>query len=309
MVWCGAKGSCGESRFKPKQERSNEMNTTIHQYRYNLGNPTEAKQYADLCTRMEAQGIKCFEAWGRGSFYNPALHGVVIELETKHLFDNQWNTAPIPGISDKGLRVFDWAQDCLDNKRIKMGHWLEQTPEMIEVRANRRKCGYCGKQYDLRDDGGAPKFCQECLWSQFLKREDLYLVRVVELGARKFPKLTSEELAELLPLYEAEQAGKGSERSKQARERIGQRIEEEYKSAKQKAETKYGAMRWLFERGASVRLMENTIYYKHKDVFTFGWQDKLEEGADLDWLMREMSEFPYRYNIKTKHRGKIGGVE
>jgi len=29
------------------------MNTTIHQYRYNLGNPAEAKQYADLCARKD----------------------------------------------------------------------------------------------------------------------------------------------------------------------------------------------------------------------------------------------------------------
>lgn len=288
------------------------LQTTIHTYRYNLEIPAEKQAYKDLCERMKTQGVGCFESWGGGlDHYRPELDGLTLTLETKFLFNDQWNTAPVLGVSELGLRVFDWAQDCIDDKRIKKGHWLEQTPAMVEARQNRLACGYCGKQYDKRDTPAPPAFCHACLGSEHLKAKDLALLRLrcVADDRGDFPPLTAEEEAYLLPLYRAEQAGKGSERSRLQRERLGERLQREYDKAVKDATDKYGGMRWLFEHGCSVRLMENCIYYSHKGVFTFGWREKLEEGEDLDWLMREMSEFPWDYNIETKHRGCIGGVE
>jgi hypothetical protein len=166
---------------------------------------------------MEAQGTKCFESWG--SHYQASLNNRELSLETDFVFDNQWNTAPVEGVSAEGLRVFDWAEDYQQHrKNLKQGHYLDMTPEMVETRENRLKCGYCGKQYDKRSTPPPPVFCRECLGSQYLKPEDLKLTRVGPVSHQTFAPLTPEETAELMPIYQAEQAGKGSERANRARE-------------------------------------------------------------------------------------------
>lgn len=183
---------------------SKTIKTKIHAYRYDVTNPVEAKAYAALCARMEAQDTKCFESWGVNSHYQSALDGIEVELETMYVFDNQWNTAPIPGVTDKGLRVFDWALDYKPDgweKSIKQGHYLDLTPEMIEVRENRLKCGYCGKQYDKRDTPAPPMFCTSCLGSEYLREKDLYLTRIGPVKGYEYSTLTAEELEVLLPVY------------------------------------------------------------------------------------------------------------
>lgn len=285
------------------------VQTTIHTYRFDVRKPEDKHAYNALCTKMAEQGTECFESWGGsgGGHYHPEWNGRQVTLETAFVFDNQWNTAPIAGISDKGLRVFDWAQDYKPDgwgKSIKQGHYLELTPEMVEVRSNRLTCGYCGKQYDRRDN--PPVFCDNCLGSQHLKSTELHLTRVAPVGLKTNREpLTAEETAVLVPRYEAEQAGKGSERSQKAREQYGQRIKRDYEEKRQKYEIQYLGKQWLFDVGCPLRLMENCIYYDHTGVFTFGWRDKLTEGSDLDWLMANMEKFPYAYTIKTAHRGEL----
>src|ERR1017187_1100926 len=197
------------------------METTIHTYQFYVNEPKGAAAYKALCERMKAQGTKCFESCGQGSHCVPAWDGLTLTLETNWVFDNQWNTAPVEGVGDKGLRVFDWAQDYRpnDNPTLKQGHYLDLTPEMIEVRKNRLKCGYCGKQYDARDTPAPPAFCHACLGGEHLKAKDLMLTRIEPVLHQTFAPLTPEETAELMPVYQAEQAGKGSERSRVAREK------------------------------------------------------------------------------------------
>ena len=116
------------------------IKTTIHAYRYDTTIPEEKNAYHMLSETLTKQGLKCFETWGAGSHYLPELDNMTINLETKHLFDNQWNTAPI-GKYSQGLRVFDWAQDYPINfpSPIKRGHYLKQTEEMRTARNLDRK--------------------------------------------------------------------------------------------------------------------------------------------------------------------------
>ena len=89
------------------------MKTTIHTYCFDISKPAEKAAYESLAASLRARGLKVFETWGGDSgHYHPfsASDGAEIELETSHLFGNQWNTAPCMG-SEKGWRVFDWAQD------------------------------------------------------------------------------------------------------------------------------------------------------------------------------------------------------
>lgn len=282
------------------------LKTRVHAYCYYIDKPEDKAAYDALKTKMAAQGTECFETWGGGTHYLSQLDGREVELETKHLFDNQWNTAPIPGVSDKGYRVFDWAQDYQEGTKQKKGHWLELTPEMIEARENRVACGYCGEQYARAD---APRFCPKCLGSEYLKPTDLHLLRIAGLGFKaKRAELSPEERAELLPIYEARQRGEGDARAVAARAKYAARVEETYQEKTSEAKTEYDAQTWLLAQGANMRVLQNVIYYKHKDLFTFGWREPMN-GADLDWLLAHLSEFPFEYTIKTKDRGELGGRE
>ena len=82
-----------------------------------------------------------------GMLHNPEwkamlkkIEGTWVVVETAHLFDNQFNTAPIPGVSESGLRL------------------MIEDVEMIEddVRIGLFKCGYCGHSHNRT------KECEKC---------------------------------------------------------------------------------------------------------------------------------------------------
>ena len=67
----------------------------------------------------------------RGSFSDSIRQseGMLLDVDTEHLFSDQFNTMPIPGVSDNGLRVFAHDVDqIVDDVRLGMGN-----------------CTYCGK--------------------------------------------------------------------------------------------------------------------------------------------------------------------
>src|SRR5690606_36603351 len=105
------------------------LETKLHCYRFDVSTAEGKADYEKLCAKLKGLGLTCSESWGNGSHYLPKF-GLVemqtVQLETKHIFNNQWNTAPIKGVSDNGLRVFDWAQDHPMPKtcpqHIKQGH-------------------------------------------------------------------------------------------------------------------------------------------------------------------------------------------
>lgn len=288
------------------------MTTTVHAYSYDISTPEGKTAWNTLQAYMAAQNVvRIFHALG--SYYMPQLDGVVVTLETKHVFDNQWNTAPIPGVSDSGYRLFDWALEAVRNSAIKRGHWLEQTPEMIALRADTLKCGYCGTQYSASDPTTG-QFCVSCLGSEYLKSTELYLTRIAGLAINtKRAPLTDEETAVLMPLYLAEQAGKGTARAIAARARMRASLDSDYETAMTKTvdtlTVKYRGKAWLMDHGCSMRLLKDVIYYDSRSIFTFGWQHPLDNDSDLDWLLANLSEFPYEYEIKTIHRGTLSGRE
>lgn len=57
------------------------------------------------------------------------IAGTTIEVETDFLFKDQFSTVPIPGVSDKGLRIMQ-----------------EMVEEVIDdVRPGKARCNWCGK--------------------------------------------------------------------------------------------------------------------------------------------------------------------
>lgn len=73
-----------------------------------------------------------------------AIEGMEIKVETKYLWKDQFNTAPIEGISKNGLRILDFEGDESIIEKI-----------IDDVRPQRKTCDSCGnyaRDGDLQDD-------------------------------------------------------------------------------------------------------------------------------------------------------------
>lgn len=275
------------------------MKTTIHTYRFDLRIPSERDKYVELCETLRATPGRghWMESHGGGLHYQPSLNGVELTLETEHLFDNQWNTKPV-GDAKKGLRVFDWAQDYNPhgNPNIKQGHYLDITPDMVNIRSETFRCGYCGKQ-EPKPKGLV--FCPHCLDSEYLTSKELHLTRMracSEGHKYKSPEMSEEELAERLPLFKAAQTHGNTERGKV---RIAERLQEitkERDRAIKVANAEHDGLRWMLDRGINT---SNCIFYKHTGRFCFGWrgQNGVDPAVRAD-LKKALEGFPFEFDIK-----------
>jgi hypothetical protein len=281
------------------------MQTTIHYYSFNIENDTERKAYAELRAELK-------HTPGRGHWMH--CHGTSgdhkhkhgdseeITLETKCLFENQWNTA-----EPHNQRVFDWYEGVFPNTRIKAGHYLEITDDMREIRRNTHKCGYCGNFEP------APKgyvFCPKCLGSEYLKESELHLTRMrpVDTPFRENrAPLTEAEAAHLAPLYVEAQIHGTTTRDKARIKKQRADLEQELKDSIHQANMKYHGFLWLMNHGIKTG---NCIYYSHTDRFCFGWR-KVLAGAELSALQDALCEFPYDYDLTTTVNDcyRYGGAE
>ncbi len=286
------------------------IKTVIHEYFFNTRNKEEAEAYKELEAKLTAMGLKCFNSHGGASHYNPKLNGLTLELETKHLFNNQWNTAPIPNVSEKGLRVFDWAQDAGGSDRgqewgagshIKKGHWLEQTPEIKALRDNRMACGYCGHQEQAQKGN---VFCPNCIDSEYLESKQLFLTRMKPVSDTKDrAPLTEAESAYLLPLYKQAQitgvTARGVARIAKEREDI----EKTYKKDMHNTQVEHDGKLWLLDHG----IHASVIYYNHTGRFGFGWRANGLDKEIVSELLDAITEFPYPYDIKCADGTTLSG--
>lgn len=97
-------------------------------YKYGGGMSPQAREFGDMIT---------------------AVQGMTLEVETKFLWEDQFNTAPIEGISELGLRILDFKGD-------------ESIIEEIidDARPGRAKCGSC--EHYLREDDLVGDPCWWC---------------------------------------------------------------------------------------------------------------------------------------------------
>jgi len=63
----------------------------------------------------------------------------------------------------------------------------------------------------------------------------------------------------------------------------------------EKATTECNGKIWLAERDLP---LENWIYYSHTQTFTLGWREPAKP-AEVSAALDVLSEFPYKYEIKT----------
>lgn len=275
---------------------SSTLTTVLHVYHYDISDPIQADGYKRLTAELKAARTP-HKMHAIGDYYaqGKALKGP-IALETDHLFDNQWNSAPTSD-GGNGSRVFDWAEDAIfynghENTTIKRGHYLEQTDAMREIRATVHQCGYCGHA----EPNGDLKFCESCLDSEYLKADDLKLLRMraVKDRSKKIPELTDAERAELLPRYNEAQLHGSTDRGRKRLADQRRRIVKDLKTETYAATTKHDGLIWLLDHGLKI---DNVIYYSHTDRFSFGWQ-KPCDASYVSALLDVISEFPFRYEIK-----------
>ena len=293
------------------------IKTTIHAYGFDLKIPAQKVEWESLRAILSVEGFpRCFESLGEHYAPFAALDGIALELETTSLFADQWNTAALPSAQKKewaenGVRVFDWSLDALfdanGRKRtdIKRGHYLIQTPEMRSLRANTMVCGYCGKQEPAAK---GYVFCPHCLDSEYLKVDDLPLLRMLPVcdswAARKnLAPLTDAERAHLMPLYVAAQTQGSTERG---RARIAKRradITARFKKEIACATKEHDGNLWLMDHGITAE----PIFYSHTGRFCFGWREPLAAESVSALLELMGAEFPFPYDIKCADGRTLSG--
>ena len=266
------------------------MKTIIHYYEFDTKDGKQALEYNKLFNKLKAMGLKCLESIGVNcfEFYSKEikpLDGQEIELETKQIFDNQWNTT-------KGLRVFDWSEPILDNRYYKIGMWLEQTEEMDVIRRNAYQCGYCGKVSDVSD-----VYCRKCLDNEHLTGDYLPLLLLVPAKDRwsaKRPDVIPEWL--ISAWKDAQDLGKISREEEHKsinRQRVAALVPEaEKKAAQLIADAKIEAKgkTWLLDRGLNI--LDNVIFYTHTQKFGFGWRTSMKDNPP------DLTDFPFPYEMK-----------
>ena len=274
------------------------IKTVFHRYHFNMTVPFQAEEYQKLKDKtLTKLGFKVWDVIVRtqeaSEFYDKILNiaeGSIIELETKNLFDDQWNTDPIQGIFDSGFRAFNWVEFQFTNRNIKAGYWLEQTQEMRHILANTYKCRYCGAMHK----NPKQKFCDKCLGSRYLTPDDFYLTRTLPVSfIGKIPKVTEEEYNEIITRYKEAQIKANTTRQKEHMLSRAEPNEKAYEKALYIAHQEYYGNKWLIEHGINLE----PIYYKHTDMWCWGWSTKVAPELK-EWLLSELEGFPYNFEIK-----------
>lgn len=280
------------TQTRTKTKSLNTLKTTLHHYYFDTSKPEQKAQWEALRKKLKASNPKQHHAWG-GEPPKLRNDSEEVEIETECVFDNQWNTTT--------TRVFDWFLNYeLQAKHIKRGHWLELTPELIAVREQTLKCGYCGKHFGPHHaPAPANGFCDACLDSSYLKQGELHLLRLYPLSytPKTRPELTEAEKAELLPLYVARQTTGTDSRAKAARDKQRADVIEKAEKDIRDATTERDGMLRLWDLGLS---LDNVMFYSHTGIFSFGWRRPVSAEVKSK-LLHVLSEFDFPYEIKSEN--------
>ena len=283
-------------------------------YRINTAYPEGREAYTELCETLKEIP---FETWvtqcsfpnGTTNFQlhkfidslkeklnieissaDSQLYSREINLNTDHLFEDQWSTAEGFRLHNKSL--FEWPA-----LHIKEGYYIRQNPEMVAVLQGTAKCGYCSHQAPV----GEKDFCDKCLFSPYLEVSNLYLLRMEPIEkagcrAREFMKaskrapLTQEELAVVMPRYVEAQTK--VQKAKEAKLRAD--LDAEFHKSMELAAIKREGMLWILDAGIPT---ENLIFYPHTKTFCFGWRQPVSEEVRTK-LVEKLKQFPFNYEIK-----------
>jgi len=284
---------------KETEQKNKTIKAKIYFYRYDISKKDEKKAYL-----KEMEIAKELSKWDKPNtlhhinftwesnkaFMDKLKKNKYIHIETEHLFSNQFNTK-------EGFRLWNWRENIFLNKDIKEGYYIDMPKEYFNLLENTFSCGYCGKQYSKEEKLKKDlSFCNSCLGSEYLKEEDLFLLRLKRIN----------DETQRLPLNDCDNEVlidtniKEFERLNKIRKvKKIKRLKAELIRDKQKtilkANEEYNGFMWCLNNGIET---DNLIYYNHTKTFTFGWRDKLTFKEEQK-LKEQLKEFPYKYELKT----------
>ena len=258
----------------------NDINIEIVRYSYDTSYAGPAEEYIKLCAALRERGLKKLDYLERRP-YMERMEVAVPEgkhrVETKHLFNNQYNT--------ETHRVFEWSECIFPNKNIKEGYYIKDTEgfrELKELAKRTYQCGYCGHQ--TIDIGSG--WCKECMGLEYLTENDYSLLElkpVTYTGKRDKP-IPKKYLS---MIRERQEKSRMERMEREAAKRLAD-LQRDIENSKKE----YAANKWLIEHDMDYN---NMIYYDHTDTFSFGWRDPIEEK---DKLREKLEGFPYEYEIR-----------
>lgn len=216
------------------------------------------------------------------------FHFHEIELDPTHLFDNQFNTKC-------GLRLFDQCRIEYPNKDLKVGYIVTNLDELNAVRSKVRKCGYCGHQSEASSQTGeASDWCPKPHLD--ISFDHLHLTYLRSLHQ---PQLATQEQVEarwqeVWPLHLSNPT------SPIYREKIAKRIKDisETKEAFiKKCNDEMDILNVLIKLGVPYHLIENCIYYDHKQAVCFGWRNSLS-ASEKELLQSLLTDVEFKVEYK-----------
>jgi hypothetical protein len=259
------------------------IKTELIKYNYDISIPEQAKKFKKIVKIALKNKLRIWKNHIHINGNCMVNFSGPVELETKFLFSNQWNTKT-------GYRVFDFVLTVDKYKNsIRAGYYLKQTKEIKQLRQDIKTCQYCGKLYFKPSQ----KFCSKCLNSEYLKIDDLKLLRLqsININKKTFPELTKKEKAFLLPKYKKAQLLLNNKKIKENYKKI----EIEKDKLINRANIEYKGFKWLLDKGLNI---DNVIFYDHSQVFCFGWKNGIEKSLISD-IKQKLVKFPFAYEIKT----------
>ncbi len=209
------------------------------------------------------------------------------EIETGHLFSNQFNTVD-------GLRIFLWSEAIFPNKNIKEGYYLTGTSDLMDLVNARLSCGYTGQQFTDSELLGT--FNLDALSSQHLTEDCIHLLRIAPITQSNRKELTVEEMEYILPLYTDAQIHGTNARSVARKSKHRTDLLAKRDKDIQDANEEYDGFIWLLDRGINTN---NCIFYSHTGMFGFGWREAMSEQLE-EKLREKLADFPFQYKIETK---------
>ena len=279
-------------------------------FHIDVSRPEGRKAYAELCETLkeipfETRRISAIVAgatskflkslqekldinisWGDSQLYSREIH-----LETKHLFEDRWNT--VEGFRLHNKASFEWPA-----LHIKEGYYIRQNPQMIAVLQGTAMCGYCGHQAPV----GEKDFCDKCISSLYLEVSKLRLLRMepIETPERRTGEtlrtprgarpLSEEELAVIMPRYVEAQ----TKLREQQEAKLRAEIEAGLNKVIELATIKRDGMLWILDAGIPT---ENLIFYPHTRTFCFGWRNRVSKEVRAE-LVEKLKQFPFDFEIK-----------
>ena len=117
------------------------ITTKLSAYRFDISDPQQAEAYRKEIKELDYSGVALSKIGYipnnnvQKNYFEMifALKDKNIVLDTKYVFNNQWNAqSQEDGVN--GLRIMDWSEICYPNENIKKGYYLEQTDSMKEIR-------------------------------------------------------------------------------------------------------------------------------------------------------------------------------